>query len=83
MEKKKQKQEKKTFGTKFSQSEIKIEPKGKYKEWKNYHCLINCCNSGATSWGQTKPSLPIVMAIRPTSRWSTGHGDTDGRRRQI
>lgn len=31
--------------------------------------LMNCCSCGATSCGQTKPSLPMVMAgRRETSR---------------
>ena len=28
-----------------------------------HHCLIKCCNIGATSCGHTKPRRPIVMAM--------------------
>lgn len=33
-----------------------------------HHWRTNCCNMGATSWGQTKPSRPIVMATGNKNR---------------
>lgn len=46
-----------------------------------HHCLINCCNIGATSCGQTKPRRPIVMATSYHGN-KTRRGANNGKKKQ-
>lgn len=50
----------------YTRSEAKHQNKWipqKQADKNSYHCLMNWWRVGATSWGQTSPNRPIVMAV--------------------